>query len=259
MLRRTSVAVATAALIVTPTATAAVKRTTSARSVARAMVQRPSQLLGASWFKRPPRHDFAAVSSTHFVGFPQSGKTFGLLSSGDAGLIGSANDSEMLSTDNRGKKWRGTRDTVVLRVNLNVPSGARCLSFRFRFLSEEFPEFAHSDFNDAFLAELDRSNWTAATGGPRIRAPRNFASIRHNRFVSVNGAGDFAVTADRARRTTYDGGTRRLRASVPVKPGRHSVYFTIFDQGDRQYDSTVVIDQLVANGRTPCVSGASLG
>jgi hypothetical protein len=245
-------------LAAAPAAGAAVKRTTSARSVARAIVERPAQLRGARWLKRPPRGDFAGVSSTHFVGFPRSGKTFGLLSSGNAGKIGAANGSGSLSTNNRGAKWRGTRDTVVLRVDLNVPASARCLSVRFRFLSDEFPEFAHSAYNDAFLAELDHSNWTAATGGSKIRAPRNFAFVRHHRLVSVNGAGDFAVTRDRARGTTYDAGTRRLRASIPVTPGHHSVYLTIFDQGDRQYDSTVVLDQLVANGRTPCVAGAAL-
>jgi hypothetical protein len=251
-------AAATGALALAPAAGAKVTPTHSARSVARAIVASPQLLRGASWVEHPPRGNWAATSTSRYVGFPRSGPSFGLLSSGSARLIGRPDSSGSLSTDNDGPLYRGTRDAVVLRIGIDVPAGARCLSLRFRFLSEEYPEYVHTGFNDAFIAELDRTRWTAATGGPRIHAPGNFARVRDGRLVSVNGAGAFAVTRDRARGTTYDAGTRRLRASRPITPGRHDVYLTIFDQGDHQFDSTVVLDGLTANRRTPCVSGASL-
>jgi len=260
-MNRSSLAVltlASAAALTAAPAQAKVTRSSSAEKVAKAIVRDQSQLRGASWKKLPRSGSPAAVSSSPFVSFPRAGETFGLLSTGNATAIGRSNDSDSLSTNNRGNPYRGTRDTVILRVDITAPSNARCLSFNFRFLSEEYPEFVKSEFNDAFLAELDKSTWTAATGGPKIKAPDNFAKVRSNRLVSVNGAGDFAVTPGRARNTTYDAGTRRLRASTPITPGKHSVYFSIFDQGDHQYDSTVVIDRLVASNRTPCTSGASL-
>lgn len=256
--RTTALLVVATGLAVPAAAHAKVTRTHSAVSTARAIVAHQTQLRGARWIKHPPHGSWAAVSSTRLVGFPRAGSTFGVLSSGAAGLIARSNSSDALSTDNGGASWRGTRDTVVLRVDLRAPANARCLSFTFRFLSEEYPEYVDSDYNDAFIAELDRSTWTAATGGPTIRAGRNFARVRDNRLVSVNGAGDFAVTADRARGTTYDAGTRRLRASTPITPGKHSIYFSIFDQGDRQFDSSVVLDKLTADDRKPCVSGSSL-
>lgn len=40
-----------------------------------------------------------------------------------------------------------------------------------------------------------------------------------------------------ARGTTYDAATGKLRASTPVKPGYHLLYLSLFDQGDRQWDS----------------------
>jgi hypothetical protein len=250
-----SSALMTVALV--PPANAAVDATRSATKVARAVASRPSLITGARWLHLPPKGHPAAVSTTPFVGFPRAGRSYAILSSGDATAITQANDAPDLSNDDGGPSVRGTRDATILRIDLRVPPGARCLSVSFRFLSEEFDEFVDSPFNDAFIAETGRSNWTAL-GGTRVKAPRDFARSRGNRVISVNKTGDFSVTADRARGTTYDAGTRRLRASKPVKPGHVRVFFSIFDQGDRQYDSSVVLDQLAVNGRRPCVSGASL-
>ena len=55
--------------------------------------------------------------------------------------------------------------------------------------------------------------------------------------------------------TTHDGATRLLRASTPVSPGRRILYLSIFDQGDRQYDSAVFLDRLTLDNRKPCKSG----
>jgi hypothetical protein len=260
MTRRTTAATAALATLAlgAQSAQASVQSTRSATRVAKAIVDTPGQYVGARWVKLPPRGRPAAVASTKLLSFPRAGKTYGLLSTGRASAITLPNYTTSLSNNNGGSPYRGTRDTVILRVDINAPKTARCLSLSFRFLSDEYPEFVHSDFNDAFLAELDHSTWTALTGGPRIKAPRNFAKVKFNRNVSVNGAGDYAVRPSRAYGTTYDAGTRRLRASTPITPGRHSVFLSIFDQGDHQYDSTVMLDRLVASNRTPCVSGSSL-
>ena len=258
-MRRTvlAAAVLAAAALSAPSADAAVVATRSAKKVVRAIATRPSLVLGAKWMHLPPKGHPAAISTTPLVGFPRAGKSYAILSSGDATAITRPNDSEDLSNDDGGPPVRGTRDTTILRVDLRVPRGARCLSVSFRFLSEEFDEYVDSPYNDAFIAEMGKSNWTGL-GGARVKAPRDFARGRHDTVISVNRTGDFSTTADRARGTTYDAGTRRLRASKPVKPGRARVFFSIFDQADRQYDSSVVLDRLAVNGRRPCVSGASL-
>lgn len=239
-------------------AEAKVRWTHSSLKAAKAMARYPAQVRGARWVKLPPGGHPAAISTTRKVNFPRFGKRYVVLSSGDARGIARRNTSGATSHDNGGRVYRGTRDTVTLRVDLRVPRNANCLSVRFRFLSDEFPEYVGSDFNDAFLAELDRDDWRSPFAGPRIRAPHNFAFDWKRRLISVNGTGDFSVASWRAEGTTFDAATRVLRASKRVEPGRHRVYLTIFDQGDRQYDSAVALDGLGATFRKPCRSGAAL-
>jgi hypothetical protein len=148
---------------------------------------------------------------------------------------------------------------VIWRTDFRVPKGANCLSLRFRFLSEEFPEFVNDIYNDAFIAELDESNWDASgSDDPTITAPNNFAVDSAGRPIRVNAVGDTSMSAAQARGTTYDGATRLLRASTRVTPGSHTLYLSIFDQGDRQYDSAVFVDRVVVSKSGSCATGVVL-
>jgi hypothetical protein len=247
-----------AAAVLPSSSNASVRPTRSASSFARAIALQPGQIVSARWVKLPPHGVPAAISSTRKVNFPRYHPTFGVLSSGDARGIARRNTSGSTSHDNGGAVYRGTRDTVTLRVDVRVPQGANCLSVRFRFLSDEFPEYVHSEFNDGFLAEIDHDNWHSPKNNPQIVAPSNFAFDWKRHLISVNGTGNFSVRASRARGTTFDAAGRVLRASKSVTPGIHRIYLTIFDQGDRQYDSAVALDGLGAAKRLPCRSGAAL-
>ena len=93
------------------------------------------------------------------------------------------------SVDDNGGPDRTRGDTALddttIQTGFNVPLSpagaplATCLSFDFRFLSEEYPDRIASPFNDAFIAELDTSPWT--TSGASISAPNNFASLPFGR------------------------------------------------------------------------------
>lgn len=232
----------------------------SARAVGRAMMVDPKLLLDAEFRISPPRGTPRAIGSApheKLAGFPRFGSTFGILSSGCATLANTPNNSDGTSCNDGGPAFRGTRDTTIMRLKVRVPKNASCLSFRFRFLSEEFPEFVGSPYNDAFIAELDRTTWTSDFNNPAISAPDDFARTVDGHLISVNATGVAAVSAANASGTTYDAATRVLRASTPVKPGIHRVYFTIFDQGDRQYDSSVLLDQLTIDHRSPCTRGVA--
>ena len=147
-------------------------------------------------------------------------------------------------------------DLVTLKVDVNVPSGANCLRVDFRFLSDEFPEFVGSQVNDGFVAELDSSTFTV-NPDQTISAPNNFAFDAQGRVVSVNTAGSSETNA---AGTTYDGATPLLTASTPITPGAHSIYFSIFDQGDAIYDSVAFIDRLVfvTVPASQCAAGSSV-
>ena len=241
----------------TGAADATITPTRDALALARALADRPEEVVGAAFVSIPPEGNPAAVADTPLGEYPTSGPTYTILSTGDATLAEQPNTRPDSGADNGGALDRGARDVVTLRVDVLAPPSVSCLSVRFRFYSEEFPEFVGSRFNDAFIAELDRTTWTSAPDNPAISAPDNFAVDTLKKPISINGIGEASVSASRAIGTTYDAATRRLRASVPITPGLHSLYLTIFDQGDRIFDSAVFLDRLTLSNLRPCVAGAA--
>jgi hypothetical protein len=228
-----------------------------AERVAKAFSVKSSYIRRARFSAIPPFSNPSAVSTKRLAGFPLKGGSYGILSTGNALDADNKNSAPDLGTSLGGPSIRGSRDVTIMRVDLKVPKNATCLSIRFKFLTEEYPEFVNTEFNDAFIAELDDSNWnTVSKEDPTIHAPGNFAQTADGKLISVNAAGDTAVVEEHASGTTYDGATRRLRASTPVTPGRHILYLSLFDQGDREFDSTVFLDNLTLDRRSPCKSGA---
>ena len=231
-------------------------RDPSATPIAKAMARDPALVRRAVFSALPPSSKPAAVSQTPLAGFPRHGNSFGILSNGNARRADDRNTAPDTGSEARGPSIRGARDVVIMRIDLNVPRGANCLSLDFRFLSEEFPEFVQDIFNDAFIAELGISDWDASgKEDPTITAERNFAQDTQGNPIRVNAVGATTVNAARARGTTYDGATRLLRASTPVKPGLRRLYLSIFDQGDRIFDSAVFLDNLRASRAENCRTG----
>ena len=106
----------------------------------------------------------------------------------------------------------------MLRIDLPAASGT-CLAFDFRFLSEEFPEFVTSGYNDAFVAQLDTWNVSVDPAAQKVNAPGDFAAGAGD-TISVDAAGPSAMDAGAgwpARRTT----ARRCR-SWPARPWRRA-------------------------------------
>ena len=228
-----------------------------ARHLARTIAVHPKQVRNAYFSILPPYGRSAGIVSGGLGGFPLSGQRFGILSTGNVEFANKKNNSPNTSRKLGGPRVRGARDVTILRIGLRVPINANCLSIRFRFLTEEFPEYVGSPYNDFFVAELDNTNWDAGTReDPTITAPRNFAFDSQGNVISVNSAGAATVTRKRAK-GTYDGGTRILRASTKVTPGKHNLFLSLADQKDRIYDSTVLLDGLTLNNRKPCTPGVA--
>jgi hypothetical protein len=226
-------------------------------ALARAIAEDPKVVRRASFSMLPPGGRPAAISTTRLAGFPRHGKSYAILSTGDSRYAGRRNTTDDFGRGTGGPFVRGARDVVIFRIDLRVPADANCLSIRFRYLTEEFPEFVSSSFNDAFIAETEDTTWTAASNDdPTISAPGNFAQTADGKLVSVNAGGPTALSSSNSRGTIFDGGTRILRASTPIRRGSRTLYLSIFDQGDRQYDSAVFLDRLELDERTPCESGA---
>jgi uncharacterized repeat protein (TIGR01451 family) len=246
-------------VIVTP-ALAAILLTSSPADLVQSIADQPALVTGAAFVAIPPLGTPHGIGNSPLAGFPLSGGTFAILTTGNAAFADQPNSGSDTSASDGGVSVRGDtdHDVSILRIDLDVPGDANCLSIGFRFLSEEFPEFVGSPFNDAFIAELDNSTWT--TSGTTISAPDNFAFDPTHNVISVNAVGPTNMTGANAAGTTYDGATPLLTASTPVTPGPHSLFLSIFDQGDDLFDSAVFLDRLVIARIPPegCVRGATV-
>lgn len=175
------------------------------------------------------------LTRASMAGFPTDGKTFAYLGTGN-----------MIFADqpNNAPNTFGLGDYGQLNIGFTVPATATCMSVDFTFLSEEFPEFVGSQFNDAFEITVDGAPIARDSAGNRI---------------TVNTV--LGVTPANAAGTTYDAATLRLRAQTPVTPGNHSyATFVISDAVDTAYDSAVFLDhvQFTAPGGRGCDTGAEL-
>src|SRR5258706_6043960 len=220
-----------------------------ALAIANAMAAAPGIVTGAAFVTTTGADTTPnGTSDAPLTQFPTKGATFGILTSGNVTNV----DNPGLFTDvqNGGGAIRGVtdRDVTILRIDLLAPPASNCLTFDFKFLSEEFPFYVGSGFNDAFIAELDISDWATPSGvGNPINAPHNFAFDSSNHVVSVNSTGLGGMTPAQGAGTAFDGGgsttvappgggsaggaTGLLSASKQVAPGPHSLFLSIFDQG----------------------------
>lgn len=192
------------------------------------------------------------------AGLPRDGARFVILSTGRADHIDFGNN---IGTGFQPAAVRGgfAYDHTMLEIALNLPKGTNCLTFDYRFLTDEWDQIAHG-FNDGFVAEIDASTWTSAhtAKGIKVVATNNFATDPAGRPLTTHKLGKSEwITAEAAAGTSYQGATPLLRAAAPVTPGKHRLYLSIFDLGNNEVDSTVVIDNLKARRSTECVSGVT--
>jgi len=232
-----------------------------ATQLARAMMANPHQLLSGRYAALPPDNHPNAVSTEPLAGFPRHGTSYAIMTSGCAQLADHHRYAGRPGCKDNGVPLRGTRDLNIVRLVVRVPQSANCLSFRFRYLSQEYPTFVGSQFNDGFIAELDYTSWSSGLSGPsdpHISAPHDFAKDALGNIISINSAGPEALTKANAAGTAYGGATRVLRASTRITPGTHSLFLSIFDQGDKSYDSAVFLDNLTINHQASCQSGVAV-
>jgi hypothetical protein len=195
------------------------------------------------------------IGTTGVPGFPRDGTTYLVVSTGDATQGDRPDQAGVFpSVDDGGQPVRDRGDTAldatIIQTGFNVPLSpagaplATCLSFDVRFLSEEYPGRIGSAFTDAFIAELDTSPWT--TSGSAISATNNFASLPFGQPLTIKSGGAAAMSPAEAAGTPYGAATPVLRAQilVPATTSTRLLWVSLFDHGDRAYDSAAFIDNL---------------
>lgn len=175
-------------------------------------------------------------------GFPTAGDSFLVMSSGCVSNALQPNDAPNTSCGLDGLNNSADQDLVQLTFSVDVPTDAKSWSVNFKFLSEEFPEYVGSAFNDAFLIEQGESSFTIES--ETVTAPNNVAFDAAGERLSINTTGVLGMTAEDAAETTYDGATKTLTTEAPVPDGAESLtlVFSVMDIGDSAYDTTVFID-----------------
>ena len=221
-----AVAAAPAAATITPLT----HDSKGAMAAAQAMTADPGFISGSATFLAVPSGNSVATAdaASGFPSFPRTVPTFLLLSTGDAMQADDADQPDVVfpSTDDRGTDIRNrvsAFDETILRIPFTVgPAGAAalpgCLSFDFRFLSEEYPTRLASPFTDTFIAELaGQPNWTAPDS--TITAPNNFATV-NGQPLTIKSTGPATLAPSEAAGTPYGAATALLhvQALVPAVP-----------------------------------------
>jgi hypothetical protein len=199
-----------------------------------------------------------SVKNDELLGFPRQGGLFGVMSTGDADSVEPGNDqSTFLSGAFGGEGYsesNSLNDLTRISIDLAPPLGTECLSIDLRFLSEEFPDYIGSQFNDAFLAELNpdpaTDSWSVGESNV-ISAPLNFAAApaagdQLKPVLSINTTNAGWFSSEYAAGSPFNGGSTLLRATTPIADDATvaELVLTIFDQGDQSFDSAVLLDAL---------------
>jgi hypothetical protein len=183
------------------------------------------------------------VLSTSMHGFPSQGSTALVLSTGDASIVAGAPDGGVIdSTELDDPGGADGNDITQLYIELVPPGGATCIAFDFLFLSEEYPDYVGSVYNDIFTAELNESLFSIE--GNQVIAPNNFAFASDGSPVSVNTLFGFTDASE----SQLNGRSPALSAASPVEvdinTGRMTLILSVQDLGDSVFDSAVVVDNL---------------
>lgn len=197
----------------------------------------------------------AEVLTASVAGFPTRGGSFLVLSTGRAGDITAPDEEGNRSTNLGGPPGAAGQDQVQLQLQLDPPDGVTCLTFDFRFFSEEYPEYVGSAFNDTFTAEIIDTDLQLSGG--TIVTPYNFGYDSAGNAISVNTV--LGMTDD--EETTFDGTTPLLQAITPAETndaGDVLVTLTVQDVGDSIYDSAVALDNFRWSSPTTCTAGATI-
>ncbi|RMH54292.1 MAG: hypothetical protein D6679_13880 [Candidatus Hydrogenedentota bacterium] len=194
---------------------------------------------------------FAIQTGSLGNNFPTEGGSFVILTSGNVNDIPGSNDATGVSFDQGVQDGKGADnggdDVVQLRIKIDPPDTAFSFSFQFVFLSEEFPEFVGSAFNDFFLVQAAENPATitfdSSSGVSIPVASDNIVFDNSNKVMSVNN-NFFNQDENQSTGTEFDGQTPLLLTCSPLPNGADPFWlvFSIGDEGDAVLMSGVFID-----------------
>jgi len=176
-----------------------------------------------------------------------------ILTSGSAANAFGPNDSDSTSTDNGlvgtpllDPFTTGTTyDASILSFDF-IPTGNK-VTFQYVFASDEYNEYAGSQFNDVFGFFVNGINQAVIPGTTTPVAINNVNWFTNTASYVNNspwGGGPDPVPAGSLRDIEYDGLTTVFALESPVNPGVvNHIDLAIADVGDHVWDSAVFIEE----------------
>jgi hypothetical protein len=129
---------------------------------------------------------------------------------------------------------RVTFDAAYYEATL-IPTGTT-LHVKYVFASEEYPEFANSNFNDVMQVLVNGTNCATVPGTSQPVSVNTINATQNQDWYVDNSAGAAGYS------TSMDGLTKPLTCSVPVTPGQPvTVRIGLADASDAIYDSAVAL------------------
>lgn len=169
-------------------------------------------------------------------------------------------------------------DTIGVTLQIKVPANAQGFSFDFDFYSGEWPEYVCTEFNDSFVAWLQSTAWKGTNGDGDLNVSfdsmGNAVSVNNGFFEhctansqtgcegnntqtaactsgpsELQGTGFYNLGTYCSGQTTGGGATGWLTTKAPVQGGETiTLQFIIWDTGDQNWDSSVLVDNLTWYG-----------
>jgi hypothetical protein len=172
-------------------------------------------------------------------------------------------------------------DTIGVTLQIQVPKNVSGLSFDFDFYSSEWPEYACSTYNDQFVAWLQSEAWLGNVGDLNVafdtmgnvisvntpfldrctpNTPTGCAGTTTGTATCTAGPGELQGTGFYnlgtycTSQSTGGGSTGWLTTTAPVVGGETiTLQMIIWDTGDANWDSSVLVDNLKWYGATQVV------
>jgi hypothetical protein len=225
----------------------------------------PSQVVSSNYVRANGTTVAPGLSAGLMTSFgtnvlPREGSSLLVLSSGRARTPGQAGSCGSLTCGSFGTGTappgfpqtapgcvQGTRiyDDLGLDLTLTAPSNAVGYSFSFNFYTFEYPEWVCSQYNDQYITLVTPPPLGAINGNISFDAFTNPVSVNIAYFDVCSGC---ALGTSELVGTGFDvwddaGATGWLQTTAPITPGdTFSIRFAIWDTGDNELDSTVLID-----------------
>jgi hypothetical protein len=123
-----------------------------------------------------------------------------------------------------------------IRQRFTVPAGVQTLRLDFNFVSEEFPEFVGSAFNDAFRAVIITPQGTSVFAQTSVNGAQNVSLIGNCNFPGGdNTCGQTGWLEGSVDVSAYSG------TGTPIQV---DLLFSAVDAGDDIYDTHVLVDNV---------------